>query len=102
MPKKVLLLNEARIELRDIAAFRKRKVGATSARKITNRILTALNKLADFPNMGCVPTAKMVATAGFRILIIDDYLCFYLVDGEKILVHHIVNGSTSYIKKLFL
>ena len=74
MPKmKVVLLNEARMELRDIAAYHKLKVGIDSARRITDRILGALDHLIDFPEMGNIPPAKMIA---------DDYLCFYQVKNK--------------------
>ncbi|MBS4007118.1 MAG: type II toxin-antitoxin system RelE/ParE family toxin [Clostridium sp.] len=98
---KVVLLNEARMELRDIAVLRKLKVGVDSARRITDRILGALDRLVDFPEMGNVPPAKMIAEAGFRVLIVDDYLCFYQVIDDQIFVYHIVHGSTDYIKRIF-
>jgi toxin ParE1/3/4 len=102
MPKmKVVLLNEARMELRDIAAYHKLKVGIDSARRITDRILSALDHLIDFPEMGNIPPAKMIAEAGFRVLIVDDYLCFYQVIDSQIFVYHIVQGSTDYIKRIF-
>lgn len=102
MPKKqVQLLNEARMELRDIAIYHKLKVGSNSARKITDRILSAIDRLEDFPEMGSVPQSKMIAEAGFRILIVDDYLCFYQVHDDQVFVYHIVHGSTDYIKRIF-
>jgi|LSQX01.2.fsa_nt_gb plasmid stabilization system protein ParE len=48
---KVELLSEARLELRDIATFHKMKVGANSARRVTNRILDSIEKLSDFPEI---------------------------------------------------
>jgi toxin ParE1/3/4 len=102
MPEmKVVLLNEARMELRDIAAYHKLKVGIDSARRITDRILGALDHLIDFPEIGNVPPAKMIAEAGFRVLIVDDYLCFYQVIDDQVLIYHIVHGSTDYIKRIF-
>ena len=102
MPKmKVALLNEARMELRDIAAYHKMNVGIDAARRITDRILGALDHLIDFPEMGNTPPAKMIAEAGFRVLIVDDYLCFYQVFDDQIFVYHIVHGSTDYIKRIF-
>ena len=98
---KVKLLIEARLELRDIAAYHKMKVGVISARRITNRILDAIDKLSTFPEMGIMPSSKMIAEAGYRMLIVEEYLCFYHVAGDSIFVSHIVNGSVDYIKRLF-
>ena len=50
MPKaKVILLTEARLQLRDIAMIHKAKVGPQSAKKVTDKILKALHHLEDFP-----------------------------------------------------
>jgi len=98
---KVKLLIEARLELRDIAAYHKMKVGVISARRITNRILDAIDKLSAFPEMGIMPSSKIIAEAGYRMLIVEEYLCFYHVAGDSIFVSHIVHGSVNYIKRLF-
>lgn len=97
----VKLLTEARLQLRDIAAYHKMKVGPSSARKITDRILDAIDKLADFPEMGMIPHSKMIAEAGYRVLIAGDYLCFYQVVNDTVFVNHILHTSTDYIKKIF-
>lgn len=101
MPKRVLLLYESRMELRDIAVFHMQKVGANSARDITNRILDELDQLADFPEMGYVPPYKMVAEAGYRVLLVKEYLCFYRIEGDEVHIAHIAHGSTDYIRRLF-
>lgn len=101
MLKEVRLVYEARMELRDIAAFHKEKVGVHSARKITDKILNSLERLADFPEMGFVPPVKMAAEAGYRVLAVKDYLCFYRVEEKAIFVYHIVHGSTDYIRRIF-
>ncbi len=101
MHKKVRLLYEARMELRDIAAFHKQKVGPNSARKITNRILDELDKLSDFPQRGYVPPYTFLAESGYRVLIVKEYLCFYRIEGDEVLVAHIVHGSTDYVRRLF-
>ena len=96
---KVELLTEARLQLRDIAAYHLMKVGPQSARRITNRILDAIDKLKDFPEMGAAVPSKRIK--GYRFLVVNDYLCFYRVEDGTIYVSHIVHGSTNYIKKLF-
>lgn len=101
MGKHVLLLNEARMELRDIAAFHMQKVGPNSARKITNAILEELDKLSGFPQLGFVPPYRLLSEGGYRVLPIKDYLCFYRIEGETVYVCHIVHGSTDYIRRLF-
>lgn len=96
----VRILSEARFELRDIANYYKLKVGAVSAKKITNRILDNIDKLSEFPEMGMVPPFTMIAEAGYRMLIIDEYLCFHNIVENNIFVSHIVHGSVDYMKRL--
>ena len=56
MPKcKVVLLTEARLQLKDIAMFYKAKVGTASAKIITDKIMKELRRLEDFPELGVVP-----------------------------------------------
>ena len=52
---RVVLLAEARDELRQIALIHRAKVGPRAAKRITDRILEALHRLEDFPTMGTLP-----------------------------------------------
>lgn len=97
---KVELLTEARLQLRDIANYHLMVVGSKLAEKITNRILDEIDKLADFPFMGVTSPSEMVAKAGYRMLVVGDYLCFYNIFEDTVYINHIVHSSTDYIKKL--
>jgi len=100
MKYKVKLLTEARLQLRDIAAYHKLKGGSMSARKITNKFFDAINKLEDFPELGVVPQSELLARAGYRMLIIGDYFCFYHISEDLIFVSHIVHSSTEYMRHI--
>lgn len=103
MPRyRVVLLSEARDELRQIALIHKAKAGPKSAKRITGRILEALRRLEDFPTMGTLPPYERIVRAGYRMLIVDDYLCFYAFRGTEVHVVHIVHGSVDYIRRLRL
>jgi toxin ParE1/3/4 len=103
MPRyRVILLAEARDELRQIALIHKAKVGPKAAKRITDRILAALYRLEDFPTMGTLPPYERIVRAGYRMLIVDDYLCFYTIRGTVVHVVHIVHGSVDYIRRLGL
>lgn len=100
MRYKVRLLTEARLQLRDIASYYKLKVGSESALKITNKILEAIDKLEDFPELGVVPQSELLAKSGYRMLIVGDYLCFYQFVENIIFVSHIVHASTEYMRHI--
>lgn len=93
----VRVLMEARLQLRDIASIYKLKVGPKAAKRITDRILNAIDNLSHFPDMGANPPGKMLVDAGYKMLIVEEYLCFYYVIDEMVYVSHIVHGSTDYI-----
>lgn len=101
MPKaKVILLTEARLQLRDSAMIHKAKVGPQSAKKVTDKILKTLHHLEDFPLLGVEPRSERLAKAGYRMLIAGDYLCFYQIQGDVVYVSLIVHGSVDYVKWL--
>ena len=97
----VELTLRAQSDLRDIAAFHLVKVGPVSAKNVTTAILDQIELLGAFPEMGSRPMAALIAEASFRYIVVRKYLCFYSVTGETVYVHHIVHGSTDYIKRLF-
>lgn len=99
MPK-VEILSEAKQQIRDIALYHKMKVGPNSARKITDKLLDAIEQLGEFPEMGVRPPSDIVAETGYRMLIVDKYLCFYSIVGDVLYVSHVVHGSTDYMRVL--
>ena len=92
----VELLNPAWVDLDAIANYHLHEVGVESARKITDKILTALERLESFP-LSCPPVPyKELAERGFRMLICGKYVCIYKTQGNMVYVHHIVAAATNY------
>lgn len=97
----VILTLKAQNDLKSIAAYHKMRVGPVSAQKVTSKLLDKIDLLKDFPDLGAYVPSERIAKAGFRMLLAGDYLCFYTQKEGKVIVHHIVHGSTNYIKRLF-
>ena len=97
---RVELLTPAQRELEEIARVHLKLVGPISARKITERIYDALDKLTQYPSLGIACRDKQLAAEGYRMLICGNYLCFYRLIGTVIFVCHIVDGRTDYPKLL--
>jgi len=97
---KLELLAPAQRELEEIARVHLELVGPLSARKITDRIYDALEKLEIYPNLGIICRDKQLASAGYRMLICGNYLCFYRQIGTMVFVYHIVDGRTDYPRLL--
>jgi toxin ParE1/3/4 len=97
MPKsKVEILESAWRELEEIADYHLMMVGPISAKKITDRILDALERLKTF-SLSCpyVPDHELKGQ-DYRILVCDQYLCIYRLVGDVAYVYHIAHGSTEY------
>ena len=97
MPKsKVEVLESAWRELEEIADYHQLMVEPISAKKITDRILDSLQRLKEYP-LSCshVPDNELKGQ-DYRMLICDQYLCFYRLVGDVAYVYHIAHGSTEY------
>ena len=92
----VQLLAPAWKELDAIAEKHLALVGPQSAEKITTRILDALELLATTPDMGVVAPVPRLAEQGFRMLVVEPYLCFYKKGSGIVEVYHIADGRRDY------
>ncbi|MEA4924632.1 MAG: type II toxin-antitoxin system RelE/ParE family toxin [Syntrophomonadaceae bacterium] len=71
-----------------------------AAAKLLNEIDSAILHLEDFPDMGVTPKNWRLAHKGYRILIINDCLVFYVVIGNTVEIRRIVSGKRNYTKLL--
>lgn len=55
-----------------------------------------LAQLSSFPRMGHMPRENELAGAGYRYLVIDDYLVFYMLEKRTVFVHRILYGAREY------
>jgi toxin ParE1/3/4 len=68
-----------------------------AALKVIVRIEKNILKLEDFPLIGVVPRIRRLARKGYRILIVDDYLVFYvIVNNEMIEIQRVLSGKRDY------
>lgn len=93
---KLIILSSAQQELDKIALVHYHLAGHASAIKITNVILAALEHLREFPLIGILHQDRILNAQGFRILIVNKYICVYRIIECSIYVYHIVHGTTNY------
>ena len=67
-----------------------------AALKLADRIEADLERLSSFPMLGRIPRDRDLREAGYRYLIIGDYLVFYSVEGRTVFVHRILPGRRDY------
>jgi len=70
------------------------------AETVASRIETGLMELMEFPYLGRVPAEPQLMAAGFRYLVLDNYLIFYSIEENLVLVHRILHCSRNYLKIL--
>jgi toxin ParE1/3/4 len=71
-----------------------------AAKNLADRIEKNLKLLSNNPHLGRIPKEEELAKAGYRFLIIENYLLFYIVEGKTIYIHRIIHGAREYFSLL--
>jgi len=93
---KIKLLNPAWLDLDAIADYHMLTVGADSARNITNKILSALERLKSFPLSCPFVPYKELAEQDYRMLVCGKYICIYKIFDDTVFVYHIAASASNY------
>ena len=91
----VRLLSIAEDDLADIITFIAED-DVFAAEKLAARIEKLLARLAEHPHLGRLPAEEELTRSGYRYLIVDNYLIFYTVSAETVLIHRIIHGARDY------
>ncbi len=67
-----------------------------AATGLMDRFDTSIGKLATFPGLGPVPNDQRSQQLGYRVLVIDDHLVFYVIVRDRIEVRRIMHGKQRY------
>lgn len=97
---KIQLLKTAVKDMDDIAVYYTAKSGIKTAERITDKILSSLERLENFPLSGSYPPDEDLKKAGFRMIISGEYISVYRVVKNSVFIYHIFNGARDY-KGLF-
>lgn len=94
MPGKLLIryLPAAESDLADIYRWIVKDSPARAA-SFLERIDKRIGNLAAHPNLGRVPKHPKLQEAGYRVLMIEPYLAFYVVRERAIEIHRVIHGS---------
>ncbi|AJQ29900.1 type II toxin-antitoxin system RelE/ParE family toxin [Pelosinus fermentans] len=69
-----------------------------AAANLLNEIDTAVLHLEDFPDMGVNLKNRRLANKGYKMLVVNDYLVFYVVIGSIVEIRRIVSSKRNYTK----
>jgi toxin ParE1/3/4 len=71
-----------------------------AAEMITTKIEQNLIRLSFYPYLGKVPKDEELSRLGYRFLVVENYLIFYTIEGQTILIHRIIHGARDYLSLL--
>lgn len=91
----VRYLPAAQQDLLDILDYIARDNPATG-HAFVDRIDRVIGSLARFPKSGRVPRDARLRRAGYRMLVVDDYLVFYMVVRRTIQIRRVIHGARRY------
>ena len=94
---------QARRDLDDIWDYIAEELqNADAAGRMINRIMDAVDRLADYPEMGAPLSSVVDARSDYyRFLVTGQYLTFYRVCGGDVYVDRILYGRRDYLRLLF-
>lgn len=68
-----------------------------AALKLAENIEQSIIQLEDFPLIGGTPKNRRLIQKGYRILVVESYLVFYvLLDSETVEIRRIISGKRDY------
>lgn len=71
-----------------------------NAAQVLKRFDTEISKLAEFPLLGSTIKDPFIAALGYRVLVIEPFLVFYIVADNNVEIRRILHGSRQYIDLL--
>lgn len=67
-----------------------------SAINFLDNIDESISHLEQFPFIGVIPKDIRLQSLGYRVLIFDNYLIFYVVSDEIVEIRRIISGKRKY------
>ena len=67
-----------------------------AAVSLLDKLDHTISQLADHPDLGVVPKDDRLKRLGYRMLIIENYLVFYVTKVETVQVRRIIHGARKY------
>ena len=95
----VRLLRIAEDDFNEIIAYIAAENRA-AAEMIATKIERNLTRLSFYPYFGKIQKDEELGRLGYRFLVVEDYLIFYTIEEQIILIHRIIHGARDYLSLL--
>ena len=92
----VRLLRSAEDDLNEIITY----IAAdrpSAAEKLASKIEKNLELLSMHLFAGRIPKEEDLARMGYRYLVVENYLIFYIIEQKTVYVHRILHGARDYL-----
>jgi len=67
-----------------------------AALRVTDEIMDRIDTLEEFPERCPMVPDSVLARQGYRMLIIENYLAFFKVFKDQVLVYRVLHGKRDY------
>ena len=94
-PHQIRYLNTAETDLMDIFEYI-RKDNPSAALKLLERFDQSISQLSGNPHLGVIPKDDRLKRRGYRILVIDKYLVFYVLKINTVQIRRVIHGARQY------
>ena len=94
-PYEIRYLSTAENDLIDIFEYIK-KDNPTAAISQLEKFDKSISQLALNPYLSVIPKDERLKKLGYRMLIVDKYLVFYVVKTETVQIRRIIHGARRY------
>mgnify|MGYP002066724824 CR=1 FL=1 len=65
----------------------------TNATVFIDKLDQLIGNLETHPFLGRIPRDDKLKSSGYRVLVIESYLVFYIIRGKTVEIHRVVHGS---------
>ncbi|MCL4538481.1 MAG: type II toxin-antitoxin system RelE/ParE family toxin [Bacteroidetes bacterium] len=72
----------------------------SAAEAIATKIEENIRLLSDNAHLGQIPKEEELARLGYRYLVVENYLIFYIIERQTIYIHRILHGARDYLSLL--
>ena len=67
-----------------------------AAEILLERIEKDIHSLSLYPYLGRIPVDSDIAEMGYRYLVVENYVVFYIIEDAMVYVHRILHGARDY------
>lgn len=94
-PAKLVYSRQAATDLQSIFDF----IASDSPRAAAHFVEEmdhAIARLASFPKLGVIPRDARLRAKGYRVLVVGEYLVFYVIRENTLRIRRVIHGARRY------